>query len=115
MVSNMRKRAIQASRFMLQMMQVPLYAKEIAARHDNNCGNQDSETSPILDLESGEEGLAIHIAVEVYKFTFSHQGNKRKSLKYERITSIYDLQFFHVKDALNYTAYHQSSQHGVFL
>lgn len=105
MVSNMRKRAIQASRFMLQMMQVPLYAKEIAepkeiaARHDNNCGNQDSETSPILDLESGEEGLAIRIAVEVYKFTFSHQGNKRKSLKYERITLIYDLQFFHVKDA----------------
>ena len=28
MVSNMRKLAVQASRFMLQMMQAPLYAKE---------------------------------------------------------------------------------------
>ncbi|XP_073146295.1 uncharacterized protein [Henckelia pumila] len=68
MVSNMRKRAIQASRFMLQMMQVPLYAKESATRHDTNGGNQDSETSPTLDLESGEEGLAIRIAVEVANF-----------------------------------------------
>ncbi|KZV49788.1 condensin complex subunit 3 [Dorcoceras hygrometricum] len=68
MVSNMRKRAIQASRFMLQMMQVPLYAKETATQCDNNNGNQDGETSPALELESGEEGLAIRIAVEVANF-----------------------------------------------
>ncbi|XP_073310091.1 uncharacterized protein [Primulina huaijiensis] len=68
MVSNMRKRAIQASHFMLQMMQVPLYAKEIATPHDNNGGNQDGDRSPTLDLESGEEGLAMRIAVEVANF-----------------------------------------------
>lgn len=67
-VSNMRKRAIQASHFMLQMMQVPLYAKEIAAPHDNNGGNQDGDRSPTLNLASGEEGLAMRIAVEVANF-----------------------------------------------
>lgn len=79
MVSNMRKRAIQASHFMLQMMQVPLYAKAIATPHDNNCGNQDGDRSPTLDLASGEEGLAMRIAVEVYKFTFFVKTINKKS------------------------------------
>lgn len=66
-VSNMRKRAVQASRFMLQMMQAPLYEKETAK--DNEEGNK--ELPEVLNgslgppLECGEEGLAIRIAVEV--------------------------------------------------
>ncbi|KAB1211329.1 Condensin complex subunit 3 [Morella rubra] len=66
-VSNMRKRAVQASRFMLQMMQAPLYEKETAK--DNEEGNK--ELPEVLNgslgppLECGEEGLAICIAVEV--------------------------------------------------
>ncbi|XP_022880704.1 uncharacterized protein LOC111397973 [Olea europaea var. sylvestris] len=67
MVSNMRKRAVQASRFMLQMMKVPLYAKETAP--DESDGESlDNQADPSLDFESGEEGLAIRIAVEVASF-----------------------------------------------
>lgn len=67
MVSNMRKRAVQASRFMLQMMQAALYERE-AANEDVN-GNR--ELPEVLNgsleppLECAEEGLAICIAVEV--------------------------------------------------
>lgn len=66
-VSKMRKRAVQASRFMLQMMQAPLYEKE-TEREDENGGR---ELPEIVDgtveppLECGEEGLAIRIAAEV--------------------------------------------------
>lgn len=69
MVSNMRKRAIQVSQFMLQMMQAPLYARE-----NENGGRKSMETidssvqiSP-LDFESGEEGLAVRIATEVITY-----------------------------------------------
>ncbi|KAK4411778.1 Condensin complex subunit [Sesamum angolense] len=68
MVSNMRKRAVQASRFMLQMMQVPLFTKETAKLDDNKSENHDVGTDPSPDFESGEEGLAIRIAVEVASF-----------------------------------------------
>lgn len=68
MVSNMRKRAVQASRFLLQMMQVPLLAKETTGTEDNKNENAGVETDPSLDFESGEEGLAIQIAVEVCSF-----------------------------------------------
>ncbi|KAL0463328.1 UNVERIFIED_CONTAM: Condensin complex subunit [Sesamum latifolium] len=68
MVSNMRKRAVQASRFMLQMMQVPLFTKETAKPDDNKSENHDIGTDPSPDFESGEEGLAIRIAVEVASF-----------------------------------------------
>lgn len=67
MVSNMRKRAVQASRFMLQMMQAALYERETA----NEDGNGNRELPEVLNssleppLECGEEGLAIRIAVEV--------------------------------------------------
>ena len=69
MISNMRKRAVQASRFMLQMMQVPLYAKETETT-DENGGKDFPETvdgsvHPLHDFENGEEGLAIRIAAEV--------------------------------------------------
>ncbi|KAL2504459.1 ARM repeat superfamily protein [Abeliophyllum distichum] len=68
MVSNMRKRAVQASRFMLQMMQVPLYAKETARSDENDVESLVNQADPSLDFESGEEGLAIRIAVEVASF-----------------------------------------------
>ncbi|KAA3476170.1 condensin complex subunit 3 [Gossypium australe] len=70
MVSNMRKRAIQASRFMLQMMQTPLYAKGTEAEDDNGCNGSpeiiDGPSQP--SVECGEEGLAIRIATEVLRF-----------------------------------------------
>lgn len=68
-VSNKRKRAVQASKFMLQMMQAPLYVKEKEVEGEN----RSRETSETLDsrepsLECGEEGLAIRIATEVIVF-----------------------------------------------
>ncbi|KAH1153122.1 hypothetical protein GYH30_048981 [Glycine max] len=67
MVSQMRKRAVQASRFMLQMVQIPLYAKEIQP----DCENTNTEHPQVIDscvelpFECGEEGLALRLAVEV--------------------------------------------------
>ncbi|KAE8668940.1 glutamate-ammonia ligase family protein [Hibiscus syriacus] len=70
MISSMRKRAIQASRFMLQMMQTPLYAKGTEAEDDNGCKGSpeiiDGSAQP--SDEYGEEGLAIRIATEVLRF-----------------------------------------------
>ncbi|XP_057807217.1 uncharacterized protein LOC131021902 isoform X2 [Salvia miltiorrhiza] len=65
MVSNMRKSAVQASRFMLQMIQAPLLVKETTSTEDNKNENPGVETDLSLDFESGEEGLAVRIAVEV--------------------------------------------------
>ena len=64
-VSNMRKRAVQVSRFMLQMMQAPLYAKE--SEEQRNTRDQPEVIDGTMEppLESGEEGLAIRIATEV--------------------------------------------------
>uniref|UniRef100_A0A5B6ZJY2 Putative condensin complex subunit 3 n=1 Tax=Davidia involucrata TaxID=16924 RepID=A0A5B6ZJY2_DAVIN len=72
MVSNMRKRAVQASRYMLQMMQAPLYAKE-TEEVDRNGSKESPETHDDSvqlsnDFENGEEGLAIRIAAEVASF-----------------------------------------------
>lgn len=66
-VSNKRKRAVQASKFLLQMMQAPLYAKETGVEDENGIGNmpETSDVSEQSSLECGEEGLAIRIAVEV--------------------------------------------------
>ncbi|KAL3630411.1 hypothetical protein CASFOL_023395 [Castilleja foliolosa] len=68
MVSNMRKRAVQASRFMMQMMQVPLFVKETAKPDDNKGEDPVVDADQSTDFESGEEGLAIRIAVEVASF-----------------------------------------------
>uniref|UniRef100_A0A803QFV0 Uncharacterized protein n=1 Tax=Cannabis sativa TaxID=3483 RepID=A0A803QFV0_CANSA len=68
----MRKRAVQASRFMLQMMQAPLY--------------EDSVEPP---LECGEEGLAIRIAIEVSNFP-----NKKTSAYISAISKILVLLHF---------------------
>ncbi|XP_024186830.1 condensin complex subunit 3 isoform X1 [Rosa chinensis] len=67
-VSNMRKRAVQVSRFMLQMIQAPLYAK--ATEDDRNTRDQPEVIDGTVEppLESGEEGLAIRIATEVAAF-----------------------------------------------
>ncbi|XLS52745.1 hypothetical protein HN51_013422 [Arachis hypogaea] len=70
MVSQMRKRAVQASRFMLQMMQVPLYVKETQPESENGS----TEMPQIIDrcsevpFDCGEEGLALRIAIEVTSF-----------------------------------------------
>ncbi|XP_022772037.1 condensin complex subunit 3 [Durio zibethinus] len=70
MVSKMRKRAVQASRFMLQMMQSPSYAKGTGVEDDNGCKGSpeiiDGSAQP--SVECGEEGLAIRIATEVVRF-----------------------------------------------
>ncbi|TMW94956.1 hypothetical protein EJD97_009578 [Solanum chilense] len=68
MVSNMRKRATQASRFMVQMMQAPLYYEETAPANENDNENHDASAEPSSVHESGEEGLAIRIAAEVASF-----------------------------------------------
>ena len=74
LVSQMRKRAVQASRFMLQMMQVPLFTKETQPENENSS----TELPEVIDscaevpFEFGEEGLAIRIAIEV-------TGHKSKS------------------------------------
>ncbi|KAL6537705.1 hypothetical protein OROHE_012332 [Orobanche hederae] len=64
-VSNMRKRAVQASRFMLQMMQVPLFVNETTNADDDKSVDPVANTDPSMDYESGEEGLAIRIALEI--------------------------------------------------
>ncbi|KAK7301927.1 hypothetical protein RJT34_12804 [Clitoria ternatea] len=70
MVSQMRKRAVQASRFMLQMMQIPLYVKETQPE----CESTSKEHPQVIDkcveipFECGEEGLALRIAIEVASF-----------------------------------------------
>ncbi|XP_022939041.1 condensin complex subunit 3-like [Cucurbita moschata] len=66
-VGNMRKHAVQASRFMLQMMQAPLYANDTERKDEDGC----MENLEVFDsiggppLECSEEGLSIRIAIEV--------------------------------------------------
>ncbi|KAG9444465.1 hypothetical protein H6P81_015805 [Aristolochia fimbriata] len=66
-ISAQRKIATQASRFMLQMLQRPLYVKEPKEDQetDRSTENLNGSTLPSLDIDSGEEGLAIRIAAEV--------------------------------------------------
>lgn len=66
-VSNMRKRAVQASRFMLQMMQAPLFAKQTKIEDENGSTELPETIDSTLQpsFECGEEGLAICIAAEV--------------------------------------------------
>ena len=65
MVSNMRKRAVQASRFMLQMMQSKFYQKETDNQVNNLPEESGGSVENIDEVESREEGFAIRIAVEV--------------------------------------------------
>ncbi|KAF1894935.1 hypothetical protein Lal_00022429 [Lupinus albus] len=70
MVSQMRKRAVQASRFMLQMMQVPLYVKETQPESESSSMEhpQVIDSSGEVAFECGEEGLALSLAIEVVSF-----------------------------------------------
>ncbi|XP_043696438.1 condensin complex subunit 3 [Telopea speciosissima] len=72
LVSNMRKRATKASRFMMQMMQTPLYPKENEVEDENGRRKSpetpDGSEPPSVDFDSGEEGLAICIAMEMVSF-----------------------------------------------
>lgn len=70
MVSNMRKRATQASRFMVQMVQAPLYSEETAPANENDNENHIDSAEPSSEYETGEEGLAICIAAEVFIHSF---------------------------------------------
>ncbi|XP_068336957.1 uncharacterized protein [Pyrus communis] len=64
-VSNMRKRAVQVSHFMLHIMQAPLYKNRAEEQSDTGELPEVIEEPP---LECGEEGLAIRIAAEVATF-----------------------------------------------
>ncbi|KAL6959605.1 hypothetical protein U1Q18_039759 [Sarracenia purpurea var. burkii] len=81
MISNMRKRAVQASRFMLQMMQAPLYAKETETVGENDGKdlpeNLDDLVHPSCEFENGEEGLAIRIATEVANFHMKRKAAEK--------------------------------------
>ena len=65
MISNMRKRAVHASRFMLQMMQSRLYQKGAGDNSDGISEDHEGTVESSDDFETGEEGLAIKIATEV--------------------------------------------------
>lgn len=68
-VSTMRKCAMQASQFMLQMMQAPLYPRETRAENGSNELPETADSIVQSSFESGEEGLAIRIAAEVASFS----------------------------------------------
>ncbi|XP_019086059.1 PREDICTED: condensin complex subunit 3-like [Camelina sativa] len=69
-VSNQRKRAVQASRFTLQMMQTPLYKKETRGEPETQFNKSpdspEDSIQPLLNCT--EEGLAIRIAIEMLSF-----------------------------------------------
>lgn len=70
LVSQLRKRAVQASRFMLQMVQIPLFISETQPE----CEKSNTEDPQVIDncaerpFECSEEGLALRIAIEVTIF-----------------------------------------------
>ncbi|KAG7548302.1 Armadillo-type fold [Arabidopsis suecica] len=66
-VSNQRKRAVQASRFILQMMQTPLYKKETRGEPESQF-NKSPEDYIQPPRNCTEEGLAIRIAIEMLSF-----------------------------------------------
>ncbi|XP_047315595.1 condensin complex subunit 3 [Impatiens glandulifera] len=81
-ISNMRKLAIQASRFMLQMMQVSLLSREgkiIDGNNDKDLPKTDDGTENSYDLESGEAVLALRIASEVANFSTKKKNAAEKS------------------------------------
>ncbi|XP_050228853.1 uncharacterized protein LOC126678036 [Mercurialis annua] len=71
LVSNMRKRAVNASRFMLQMIQAPLFSKKTEINDENGSTElpETTDSSQQSSFECGEEGLAIRIAAEVLSFS----------------------------------------------
>ncbi|CAI0548280.1 unnamed protein product [Linum tenue] len=78
-VSNLRKHATQASRFMVQMMHAPLYAvhdeTENAESGTGSVENANHSSGP--SLECREEGLAVRIAAELASFTGKRTAAER--------------------------------------
>ncbi|KAJ4974961.1 hypothetical protein NE237_008135 [Protea cynaroides] len=84
LVSNLRKRATKASRFMLQMMQAPLYPKE-NEMEDESCRKKSPEISDSseqlsVNFDSGDEGLAIRIAAEMVSFPMKKTAAEKSYL-----------------------------------
>ena len=64
-VSKRRKYAVQAARFMVQMVQTPLFSTASTEQAPMRPESLSSSPSPSVDFDISEEGLAIRIAVEV--------------------------------------------------
>ncbi|CAM0913331.1 unnamed protein product [Alopecurus aequalis] len=64
-VSKKRKYAVQAARFMVQMVQTPLFSAESTEQASMSPESLSTSPSPSVDFDISEEGLAIRIAVEV--------------------------------------------------
>ena len=64
-VSKRRKHAVQAARFMVQMVQTPLFSTESTEEASMSPESPSCSPSPPIDFDISEEGLAIRIAVEV--------------------------------------------------
>ncbi|KAL0921586.1 hypothetical protein M5K25_008672 [Dendrobium thyrsiflorum] len=71
MVFRKRKLAVQASRFMLQMMQMPLFSKELEDEHssDKSPKSHSLSAEPKLEIDCREGGLGIRIAAEVVNYS----------------------------------------------
>uniref|UniRef100_A0ACD5ZVA3 Uncharacterized protein n=1 Tax=Avena sativa TaxID=4498 RepID=A0ACD5ZVA3_AVESA len=67
-VSKRRKHAVQAARFMVQMVQTPLFLTEATEQATMSPESLSRSPSPSVDFDISEEGLAIRIAVEVANF-----------------------------------------------
>lgn len=64
-VSKRRKYAGQAARFMVQMIQTPLFSAESTDQATMSPESLPSSPNPSVDFDISEEGLAVRIAVEV--------------------------------------------------
>lgn len=65
-ISKRRKLAVQASRFMVQMVQTPLFSAESTDQASKSPESTSGSADVSNNFDIGEEGLAIRIAVEVY-------------------------------------------------
>ncbi|KAF8723662.1 hypothetical protein HU200_021622 [Digitaria exilis] len=64
-ISKRRKLAVQASRFMVQMVQTPLFSTESTDQASKSPESTSGSADVSNNFDIGEEGLAIRIAVEV--------------------------------------------------
>uniref|UniRef100_A0A0E0PVZ1 Nuclear condensin complex subunit 3 C-terminal domain-containing protein n=1 Tax=Oryza rufipogon TaxID=4529 RepID=A0A0E0PVZ1_ORYRU len=64
-VSKRRKYAAQAARFMVQMVQTPLFSTETTEQASSSPESQSTKPDMLNNFDISEEGLAIRIAVEV--------------------------------------------------
>uniref|UniRef100_A0A7N0TSV2 Nuclear condensin complex subunit 3 C-terminal domain-containing protein n=1 Tax=Kalanchoe fedtschenkoi TaxID=63787 RepID=A0A7N0TSV2_KALFE len=77
-ISNMRKRAVQASHFILEMMQAPLYHGETKIADENgNIGSPKHKEESVCSFACEEEGLAIRIATEAASFPVKKSAAER--------------------------------------